>query len=56
MSISTPFSSEFVANFKHVFASLVVVFICLSYCLRKELIDMNIYLEMYMLLEPDDFH
>ena len=36
MTASTHFSCNFVANYKHVFASLVVVFICLSSCLQKE--------------------
>ena len=36
MAASTYFSCNFAANFEHVFASLIVVLICLSYCLQKE--------------------
>ena len=36
MVVSAPFSNDFVVNFEHVFASLVLVFICLSHFLRKE--------------------
>ena len=36
MAASAHFSSDFVANFAHVSASSVVVFICLSYCFQKE--------------------
>ena len=36
MVASARFYRDFVANFEHIFASSVVVFICLSYCLQKE--------------------
>ena len=37
LRMATRFSRDFVANFARVFASSVVVFICLSYCLQKEI-------------------
>ena len=39
MASSAPFSSDFVATLICFFASLVVVFVCLSYCLQKMLIS-----------------
>ena len=33
---SAPFSNDFVANFKHAFASTVFLLIFLSYCFQKE--------------------
>ena len=36
MAASVYFSCNFAANFDYVFASLIVVFICLSYSLQKE--------------------